>query len=164
VNYPELTDHLLWVPVYLKSAISDFKLTRMTTDMHMRTEPGPTGNRQPAVKMMPSGIEPVSSRIQRQPLIFSTRQERDEPRARPDLERKTEQAEPLFRNLAPAFHQTACPAMRARINLSRLKMNEGLLVGFPSTIQLNLGDRKKARTSFMGKNPVSKKLLLGSAA
>lgn len=160
-NYPELKDHLLWVPVYQKSPHSDFRFARLSTDVHLRTEPAPAANRPPSAKLMASCVAPPSSRKQRPSLIFSTREDQ---RGRPDGERRAEQADALARNSSPAFEQATCPAMRARINLSRLKMNQAKLVSFPSSIQLNLAERKGLQASFPIKSAAFKKGVLSAAA
>ena len=165
-NYPELNDHLFWVPVYQKSAHSDFKFARLSTEMHLRTEPTPAVHKPASTKLLASCIAPASNRKQRSSLIFSTREDREareEQRTRPDADRKTEQTGPLARNASASFQQT-CPAMRARINLSRLKMNQTKLVAFPNGIQLNLADRKKLQARFPIKSAAFKKGVLSAAA
>jgi len=163
-NYPELKDHLFWVPVYQKSSFSqaDMRLARLSTEMHLRTEPASSGNRLPRTKLLASCVAPVSSRKQRPSIIFSSREDRHEATSS-DKPAPPSKPEAPASNPTPAYPQPDCPAMRVRINLSRLKMNEARLVGFPSSIQLNLAQRKRLLSTFPAKNALFKKGTLSSA-
>lgn len=158
-SYSELDDLLLWVPVYQKNFSSEFKAARMSTEMNQRAEPAAVNIRLPSTKQLPVDFSPGSNRKLRPSLIFSSREnrEREEPRAGKESERKPEQRETLFRNAYPSFQQATCPAMRARFNLTRLKMSEAKLIAFPSNIQLNLAGRKKLQATFPIKNVTFRK-------